>query len=321
MGKWKKWAIFAAIVLVTTGVDLVTKRWAANNLANPEHPLPLPVGPDDAGKTLGEFLQGSRLSGVGPGDVILLAAPIKAAADGDYPVDRIGMDRGYLLFEDSGRRETPLHLYNPALKEFHEKRQEGQSVGSDWKAGWKDRKVKWVTLISENLPTINEEEAASALVDGRVHPVPIQTAHPPAAMKLQEGDTVVVMTRSIEVVSGFYRLIYAENPGAAWGFLRDAPLLIRIIFLQVVSVFAMGLIVVVVWRTPEGFLPSVVGLATIMGGAVGNFVDRFQRTVVVDFLDMFISESHWPTYNVADIGITVGVALLLIQVLRKKSPF
>lgn len=321
MGKWKKWVVFAAVVLVTTGVDLATKRWAANNLANPEHVLPLPVGADDAGKSVEAFLAQSRVSGVGPGDVILLGPAIGAAEDSDYPVERVGLDRGYLVFADDERLESPLHLYNPALKEFYEKRRDGESVGSDWKAGWKDRKVKWATLLSDNLPTYDDEEAAAALQEGRVYPIPLQTDHPPANMTLREGDTLLVMTRSVDVMPGFFRLIYAENPGAAWGFLRDAPLLIRIVFLQIVSLFAMGLIVVVVWKTPAGFMPSVVGLAMIMGGAVGNFVDRFLRTVVVDFLDMFIGDSHWPTYNVADIGITVGVALLLIQVLRKKSPF
>ncbi len=322
MSDWKKWAVFAAVVLVTTGLDLVTKKWAASNLANPEHALPLVVGADDAGKSVELFLAGdSTLSGVGPGDLILLSPSMKSEGEGDYPVERIGLDRGYFIFEDASRTAVPHHLYNPALKEFYDKRTAGETVEADWKAGWKDRKVKWATLISENVPTMDEEEAAAALAEGRIHPIPIQTVHPPGAMELKEGDVLMVMTRTIEVVPGFFRLIYAENPGAAWGFLRDAPLLIRIIFLQIVSLFAMGLIVVVVWKTPTGFMPSVVGLAMIMGGAVGNFVDRFLRTVVVDFLDMFIRDSHWPTYNVADIGITVGVALLLIQVLRKKSPF
>jgi signal peptidase II len=321
MTNWKKWAVFAAVVLVTTGLDLGTKKWAASNLANPEHALPLIVGADDAGKSVELFLAGNNLSGVGPGDVIPLSAPIKAEADGDYPVERVGLDRGYFVFEDADRKATPLHLYNPALKEFYDKRAAGETVGADWRAGWKDRKVKWTTLLTENLPTVDDEEAAAALTEGRVHPIPIQTVHPPGAMELKEGDVLMVMTRSIDVIPGFYRLIYAENPGAAWGFLRDAPLLVRIFFLQIVSLFAMGLIVVVVWKTPTGFMPSVIGLALIMGGAVGNFVDRFLRTVVVDFLDMFIRDSHWPTYNVADIGITVGVVLLLIQVLRKKSPF
>jgi signal peptidase II len=321
MSNWKKWAVFAAVVLVTTGLDLWTKMWAARNLANPEHALPLAVGADDAGKSVELFLAGQTLSGVGPGDVIMLLEPLKAEVDGDYPVERVGLDRGYFVFADGDRQGAPLYLHNPALKEFYEKRQAGDTVGADWKAGWKERKVKWTTLITENLPTFNDEEATAALAEGRVHPIPIQTVHPPGAMELKEGDVLMVMSRSIDVIPGFFRLIYAENPGAAWGFLRDAPLLVRIILLQVVSLFAMGLIVVVVWKTPTGFMPSVVGLAMIMGGAVGNFVDRFLRTVVVDFLDMFIRDSHWPTYNVADIGITVGVALLLIQVLRKKSPF
>jgi signal peptidase II len=59
----------------------------------------------------------------------------------------------------------------------------------------------------------------------------------------------------------------------------------------------------------------------VFGGAVGNFVDRIARHYVVDFIDMYVGSSHWPTYNVADIGITVGVILLAFQMLRKRPPF
>ncbi len=321
MGKWKQWVVFVVVVLVSVTLDLGTKYWASRNLATPEHQLPLVVGESDAGKTLEQFLRESRCPEVGPGDVMLLPAPLKQAADAVYPVERVTLDRGYVLFDGGDRTAPPHYIYNPALKEFYEQKRAGKTAQQDWKASWTDRKLPWVELIDEALPFYGEEAAKVALVEGYLHPVPMQTVHPPAALRLEAGDVVMIMARSIEVVPGFYNLIYAENPGAAWGFLRDAPLLVRVIFLEVVSLFAMGLILVVVWKTPTGFMPSVVGLAMIMGGAIGNFVDRFSRTVVVDFLDMYIKDSHWPTYNVADIAISVGVALLFIQVLRKKSPF
>ena len=66
---------------------------------------------------------------------------------------------------------------------------------------------------------------------------------------------------------------------------------------------------------------SQVAFASLLGGAMGNFWERLIQGYVVDFIDMYVGDSHWPTYNVADIAISVGVGLLLLQMLRKKSPF
>ncbi len=121
----------------------------------------------------------------------------------------------------------------------------------------------------------------------------------------------------VSVIDGFFRLKYAENAGAAWGLLRNAAPTFRIPFFIIVSLLAIGLIVWFFRRIEphKRLLPLAVSL--VLGGAVGNLIDRVRFGKVVDFVDWFITiggeEKHWPTFNVADAAITVGVALLIIE--------
>jgi len=142
----------------------------------------------------------------------------------------------------------------------------------------------------------------------------------PLVAELQPSD------RFISVIDGFFRLKYAENPGAAWGLLRNASPTFRIPFFIIVSLLAIGLIVWFFRRIEphKRLLPLAVPL--VLGGALGNLVDRVRWGKVVDFVDWFITiggeEKHWPTFNVADAAITVGVALLIIEMFigYKKEP-
>lgn len=132
--------------------------------------------------------------------------------------------------------------------------------------------------------------------------------------------------RFVSVIDGFFRLKYAENAGAAWGLLRNASPTFRIPFFIIVSLLAIGLIVWFFRRIEphKKLLPLAVSL--VLGGALGNLVDRVRMGKVVDFVDWFITvggeEKHWPTFNVADAAITVGVALLIIEMFigYKKEP-
>jgi signal peptidase II len=132
--------------------------------------------------------------------------------------------------------------------------------------------------------------------------------------------------RFVTVIDGFFRLKYAENTGAAWGLLRGASPTFRIPFFIIVSLLAIGLIVWFFRRIEphKRLLPLAVSL--VLGGAVGNLVDRVRMGKVVDFVDWFITiggeEKHWPTFNVADAAITVGVVLLILEMFIgfKKEP-
>ena len=120
-------------------------------------------------------------------------------------------------------------------------------------------------------------------------------------------------------VTGFFNIVRAHNTGAAFSFLADANGWQRWLFT------AIGVIatVVIVWqlRVHRGQRLLSLALASILGGAIGNVVDRLQHGYVVDFLDFYWRSSHFPAFNVADMGISVGAVLLILdELLRKKSP-
>ena len=123
-----------------------------------------------------------------------------------------------------------------------------------------------------------------------------------------------------EVVPGFFGLVHVRNTGVAFSLLSNLdhrwvhPALIF------ATVLAMGAVLAYIAYLPcRGASP--VGLGLILGGAIGNLIDRARLGYVVDFLDLYWRNHHWPTFNVADVGITVGVVLLLIDmVLSPKEP-
>jgi len=115
-----------------------------------------------------------------------------------------------------------------------------------------------------------------------------------------------------EIVPGIFGMVHVRNTGVAFSLLSNLdprwvhPLLI------LATVLAMGAVLAYIAFLPcRGAAP--VGLGLILGGAIGNLIDRARLGYVVDFLDLYWRNHHWPTFNVADVGITVGVALLVID--------
>lgn len=111
-------------------------------------------------------------------------------------------------------------------------------------------------------------------------------------------------------LTGFMSLRHAENRGAAFSFLADAAGWQRL-FLSAVAALICAWIVWVLRRRPPAL--EAVALSLVLGGALGNLVDRVLRGHVVDFLDFHWAAHHWPTFNVADITIVGGVAVLLLR--------
>ena len=112
-------------------------------------------------------------------------------------------------------------------------------------------------------------------------------------------------------ITGFLSLVLVYNKGAAFSFLSDAsgwqtPLLIAF------ALIAAGIVSVLIFRKPEQRLLCA-GLALILGGALGNLIDRFRFGQVVDFLDLHAQGWHWPAFNVADSAITLGAVLLILE--------
>ncbi len=119
-------------------------------------------------------------------------------------------------------------------------------------------------------------------------------------------------------ITGFFNLVLAYNSGAAFSFLAGAGGWQRWFFVSIASVAT----VVIAWllyrHRDEGLFCA--GLSLILGGAIGNLWDRIALGHVVDFLDFHAAGWHWPAFNVADSGITVGAALLILDSMRRKSP-
>ena len=117
------------------------------------------------------------------------------------------------------------------------------------------------------------------------------------------------------VVTPYFNLVLVYNKGAAFSFLSDAPgwqtpLLIGF------ALVAIGIVSYLLVRTPGRRMLSC-GLALILGGALGNVIDRMRFGQVVDFLDFHAASWHWPAFNVADSAITVGAVLLILDGFRK----
>ena len=124
--------------------------------------------------------------------------------------------------------------------------------------------------------------------------------------------------RALEV-TGFFNLMLIYNRGVSFGLLDSEAALLPWVLSGLAVAIVIGL---VVWlRHIEGRWPGVaVGL--IVGGAVGNVIDRLRLGAVIDFLDLHWAGFHWPAFNLADSAITLGVVLLLVDGLfgRRKSP-
>lgn len=125
---------------------------------------------------------------------------------------------------------------------------------------------------------------------------------------------------SIRIIPGFFNLTHVHNPGGAFGFMaRNSSVLRHWLFLGA-AFFALVMIVYFYHQTPKDRPFFGFALALIFGGAIGNLIDRLQIGEVVDFLDVHVGALHWPTFNVADCGVTVGVIIFLLHILFKKMP-
>ena len=125
---------------------------------------------------------------------------------------------------------------------------------------------------------------------------------------------------SVKVIPGFFSLTYVRNPGAAFGILAGAHGAWRTVFFITVSLVALAVIITLVRKTHDR-LP-LVAFALIGGGAVGNLIDRVRSGEVVDFIEWYYRSYHWPAFNIADSAISVGVALLAVDMLfpGKQAP-
>ena len=125
---------------------------------------------------------------------------------------------------------------------------------------------------------------------------------------------------SVQIIPGFFRIIHTENPGAAFGIFADSPSQWKVGMLIGFSIIALVIVSALLWKNSHTMTSTGIGLALILGGAVGNLWDRLVSRRVVDFLLFYVGPHQWPAFNVADSAIVVGAGLLVVEILFTKSP-
>jgi signal peptidase II len=124
----------------------------------------------------------------------------------------------------------------------------------------------------------------------------------------------------IQIIPGFFRIIHAENPGAAFGLFADSPAQWKVVLLIVFSLIALLIVSALLWKNSHSMTTTGIGLSLILGGAIGNLWDRVLSGHVVDFLLFYIGPHQWPAFNVADSAIVVGAGMLVLEILWTRSP-
>jgi len=132
-------------------------------------------------------------------------------------------------------------------------------------------------------------------------------------------DRTMPLYHSIPIIDGFFDLTYVRNTGAAFGIFAGAHEVFRLPFLIGVAIVAIGFIVLMLKRLSDDATGLITAFTFILGGAVGNLIDRIAYGEVIDFLDVYWSGYHWPAFNVADSFITIGVGLALFYMLKTNA--
>ncbi len=132
--------------------------------------------------------------------------------------------------------------------------------------------------------------------------------------KLAVVDRLVAYVDVIPL-TGFFNLVHVHNKGAAFSLFADQPGWQRSFFIGV-ALIAAGVILYLMRKT-QGRRMFSIALALILGGAIGNVIDRILYGHVIDFLDFHIAGWHWPAFNVADSAITIGAVMLILDGMRK----
>ncbi len=152
---------------------------------------------------------------------------------------------------------------------------------------------KWRVMIAPALLVVALDRLTKALVLGRM------TLH-----------------QSIPVVDGFFALTYVRNTGAAFGIFAGHGAGFRVPMLLAVAALALGVLLWFVRTVPLERRAVIAACGGVLGGAIGNMIDRAAYGEVIDFLDLYVGTYHWPAFNVADAAITIGVIVLCLDALR-----
>ena len=128
----------------------------------------------------------------------------------------------------------------------------------------------------------------------------------------------IALHDSISIIPGFFRLTHVQNRGAAFGLFSESPSEWKVGVLVLFSLVALVVVSALLWKNSHTITSTGVGLALILGGALGNLWDRILAGHVVDFLLFYIRSYQWPAFNVADAAIVMGAFLLVAEILFAK---
>ncbi|MBT9561335.1 MAG: signal peptidase II [Myxococcales bacterium] len=298
---------------VGTSVDQWSKAWATRSLATESHPIPLRVDVD--GQTPAALIE-ERF----PGALVTLR---RLEADGRRAVMRLGDDQRLSpetpVFSEGGAGRTlSMWVFEGESLETPPRRLPaiGQ-LEADLEA-FSGRRLR--DYLGARFPADSDERVDRLSRDWTFA---VDYTEVGLDAPLARADVVLMMARAVPVIDGFAQLVYAENPGAGWGILGGMSAGFRRLFFQIFTVIALTLLLYVyargAWLRPEGgarHTPRRLGtlrwaIALLMAGAVGNLIDRIRFNHVIDFVDVYTGELHWPTFNIADVLISVGSVLLI----------
>ena len=122
------------------------------------------------------------------------------------------------------------------------------------------------------------------------------------------------VTESIRVIDNFFYLTYVRNTGAAWSIFSDNTWLVLIVS----GLIILGIILYIYKDRPQDKFEKV-SYGLVLGGAIGNFIDRIVYGYVIDFFDFYIFGYDYPIFNMADIFIVLGVIMLIVCTWRCKN--
>ncbi|MGD2186091.1 MAG: signal peptidase II [Desulfobacterales bacterium] len=126
--------------------------------------------------------------------------------------------------------------------------------------------------------------------------------------------------QTISIMQGFFNIVHIHNAGGAFGLMANLGPTLRSIIFLFISSLAVGLIFYFYKKTPANYPWLAAAFALIFGGAIGNLIDRIRFGFVIDFLDFYVGNLHWPAFNVADSAISIGIGIFVFHLLFKKMP-
>ncbi len=129
-------------------------------------------------------------------------------------------------------------------------------------------------------------------------------------------NTHIPLYYSIKVIDDFFNITHVRNPGVAFGLFADQDSEYKVLIFILISSVAIFAILFIYYQTPDEKKMVRTGLIMIFSGAIGNLIDRIAYREVIDFVDIFYKNYHWPAFNFADACITIGVGLMILDLFQ-----